>query len=52
MHDAEAEIMNMIKDQSLKQMYPVITKTVIAEALGWPLQDFRALCDKYKVSAE
>lgn len=49
MSSKEAEIMNMIKDQTLSAMYPKLTKLVIAEALGWPLDQYRALCAKYNV---
>ena len=50
MHDKEAEIMNMIKDQTLHIPFPNLTKLVIAEALGWPIEQYKAMCEKYKVS--
>jgi hypothetical protein len=51
MHDTEAKIMNMIKDQTLHQMYSALTKRIIAETLGWPIADYEALCAKYQVEA-
>jgi hypothetical protein len=52
MFDKEAQIMNMIKDQTLHAMYPALTKILIAEALGYPLDQYRALCAKYNRPAE
>jgi hypothetical protein len=49
MSPKEAEIMNAIKDQTLHAMFPKLTKLVIAESLGWPLDQYRALCEKFKV---